>query len=144
MSKYIDAEAFKNHILRWGTVCEGDMIPLPLYKQHFSKAVVEIIYGLMEEVDDFPAADVQEVKHGRWILETKVFPYIDPRWTCSECGEETTETTGWGTRPKYNYCPNCGSRMDEVTERKCDTCVIAQTHNLEDDDTPCRDCEEVE
>jgi hypothetical protein len=27
---------------------------------------------------------------------------------------------------------------------KCDTCQIAATHNLEDNDSPCLDCEEVD
>lgn len=76
-------------------------------------------------VDDMPAADVVEVRHGRWeelmehrgaggILGGKD---ICVGYACSECGEETTETTGWGTKPRYNYCPNCGASMvSEVEE----------------------------
>lgn len=57
-------------------------------------------------------------------------------------GWTTSDTTGNPTC--MSISPNDGAKMDEVTERKCDTCVIAQTHNLEDDDSPCRDCGEGE
>lgn len=30
---------------------------------------------------------------------------------CSECGDVFRENSG-----KWNYCPNCGSKMDEVEE----------------------------
>jgi len=101
MSKYIDADKAIE-------VCD--------WYEHEYIECEDYIRTIADDIRHLPAADVAEVKHGRWVLETKVFPYIDPRWTCSECGEETTETTGWGTRPRYNYCPNCGARMDEVEE----------------------------
>ena len=42
-----------------------------------------------------PTADVAEVKHGEWIgLE------------CSKCGHFATYAND------YNYCPNCGAKMD--------------------------------
>ena len=103
MGRYIDAERLKQ-ILKpkeWGTPDE--------------RWIPEHEIGAM--LDYFPAADVQEVRHGRWVIEKKMFPYIYPKWSCSECGEETTETTGWGTKPRYNYCPNCGAKMDEEEER---------------------------
>lgn len=50
-----------------------------------------------------PAADVVEVRHGRWKLD--VNPYSH-RWNvkCTNCG-------AWNT-DEPNYCPNCGARMD--------------------------------
>lgn len=42
--------------------------------------------------------EVQEVRHGRWELYD----------ICSVCGAQADGQT--------NYCPNCGARMDEVTE----------------------------
>lgn len=61
--------------------------------------------------EGYAAGKRDAVRHGRWVIEKKMFPYIYPKWSCSECGEETTETTGWGTKPRYNYCPNCGASM---------------------------------
>lgn len=59
--KYIDAEAFKRRIILYGIVHEGDGIPIPLYKHYFAEAYVAILRWVCEEVDDTPAADVQEV-----------------------------------------------------------------------------------
>ena len=60
-----------------------------------------------------PTADVQEVKHGQWILPRKkgCVTYDEVAFKeCSECGEVT-----FLAKTKYsqmNYCPNCGARMD--------------------------------
>ena len=50
------------------------------------------------------AADVAQVRHGRWV-QTKA-PFMNECEDCSVCGYRTV----WGHR--YNYCPNCGSKMD--------------------------------
>ena len=51
-----------------------------------------------------PAADVVPVVHGRWIN-----PTVPKRYggglLCSACRKSADWT--------YNYCPNCGARMDE-------------------------------
>lgn len=49
-----------------------------------------------------PAADVREVVRGRW---TENVPPRDKRPRCSVCGE----LNPW----KSNYCPSCGSKMEE-------------------------------
>lgn len=56
-------------------------------------------------LDELPAADVEVVKHGRWIMkETMVrSPYAKNAY-CSECLKETSY--------HHNYCPNCGAKMD--------------------------------
>ena len=53
-------------------------------------------------IDNAPSVDA--VKHGHWE------EYLSEglRWKCSECGSRF-ETP-------YHYCPNCGAKMDEVTE----------------------------
>lgn len=49
-------------------------------------------------------------RHGHWIESHEVFDYIK----CSECGEDwCTEDNDTET---FNYCPNCGAKMDEVGE----------------------------
>ena len=58
-------------------------------------------------LNQFPAADVATVRHGRWI-EHKHFHYdhyIDSTYECSECKVEEPLTS--------DYCPNCGAKMDE-------------------------------
>ena len=48
-----------------------------------------------EDIRNIPAADVVEVRHGRWLLDGR----------CSECLANPLTT-------HKNYCPNCGALMD--------------------------------
>ena len=56
--------------------------------------------GLVSVLDDINAADVQPVKHGKWIGVD-----YDTYFECSEC----KHMTDWQL---YKYCPYCGARMD--------------------------------
>lgn len=55
---------------------------------------------------DAPAAAVAPVAvaHGRWVPTEA--PFINECEDCSVCGYRTV----WGHG--FNYCPNCGARMD--------------------------------
>ena len=44
------------------------------------------------------------VRHGRWVPTEA--PFMNECEDCSVCGYRTV----WGHR--YNYCPNCGAKMD--------------------------------
>ena len=58
-----------------------------------------------EIVEDAPSADVQPVKHGRWILDYGVpWNVIE----CSECGEKWHHWQGYAMP---NFCSNCGADM---------------------------------
>ena len=54
--------------------------------------------------DAIPAADVVEVKHGRWV---RCENFVDIE-KCSLCGVGFVYPRFY----KYNYCPNCGAKMD--------------------------------
>ena len=56
--------------------------------------------GMLDELEAIPAADVVEVRHGRWIEDG------DCQY-CSECGEEHS----WADY-RADYCDVCGARMD--------------------------------
>ena len=73
--------------------------------------------ALMEQFDDSfkgfvmkriietqPTVDAVEVVHGRWI-DTDYKPDIYCK--CSECGRRV-----YAYDDGYNYCPNCGAKMD--------------------------------
>ena len=67
------------------------------------------------------AADVVEVRHGRWIgLEYDGYadgcPVYD-LWECSECGEEVRGEDVPNTHP---WCHSCGARMDKEDEHEAD------------------------
>ena len=57
-----------------------------------------------EYIEDIEAADVAPVVHGQW--EQTEYPFMTECDDCSECGFRTVFGNGW------NYCPNCGARMD--------------------------------
>ena len=101
MGRYIDAERLKQ-ILKpkeWGTPDE--------------RWIPEHEIGAM--LDYFPAADVQEVRHGKWEWNESIKTedmdgwFIDEQgYVCSECGFIGVDN--------FNYCPSCGAKMDEVEE----------------------------
>lgn len=55
-----------------------------------------------------PTADVQEVRHGRWINESRHM-YGPISAQCSVC--ELFSGT-WLRNAPYKYCPHCGAKMD--------------------------------
>lgn len=69
-----------------------------------------------EEIQQVPAADVVEVKHGYWKRTEEPLGWQDVTLAeCSVCGE------GWLTDDNFSieefvdywhYCPNCGAKMD--------------------------------
>lgn len=60
------------------------------------------VFEAYKAIDHLPAADVQEVRHGRWIKGK-----IMGLFKCSAC-HNTFDY--WVTG--YNHCPNCGARME--------------------------------
>ena len=62
-----------------------------------------IRYKLFENVvESIPVADVQPVKHGRWISD-------NPQYLLSHCSECQCFNS---IEYKWKYCPNCGAKMD--------------------------------
>lgn len=50
-----------------------------------------------------PTVDAVPVRHGKWIDDSNG---IEGAWNyCSVCGEQAIDL--------YDFCPNCGARMDE-------------------------------
>ena len=69
------------------------------------------IHDMLEEVEDYPAADVREVKRGKW--ERRECAPQEYECKCSVCGYRD-----FGIPPhdnywfRRNYCPNCGAQMN--------------------------------
>lgn len=77
----------------------------------FEQALVddwEIQYA-DDRLDEIPAADVVEVRHGRWIWGAQDFE-CGKSHECSVCGGFIDYYHGGAD--DYNYCPNCGAKMD--------------------------------
>lgn len=56
-------------------------------------------------VENFPAADVAPVVHGKWIEQEKYT--FGTMYDCSICGDRILDNGH-----AWNYCPNCGAKMD--------------------------------
>lgn len=74
-----------------------------LKAERIAKATISLAIEAIS--NDIPAADVAEVKHGRW---THIVGY-DPRDAWAECSRCRTTVKYPGTK----YCPHCGAKMDE-------------------------------
>lgn len=90
MAEYIDREALLRELRLWHMHRNDEM---PDYF-HYT--------GIKAWIEALPAADVQPVKHGRWIKPTRVPDSMLDE--CSVCGFDCGAYT-------FNYCPNCGADM---------------------------------
>lgn len=54
--------------------------------------------------------DAEPVRHGHWI-EQEV-GNLDTYYTCSACKEDFCLIEGEPSDNLWNYCPNCGAKMD--------------------------------
>lgn len=77
-----------------------------------------ITFTGMKILEKFPAADVQPVKHGKWhsrfYFRESTKAYDCEMRVCSICGSEWSYDAETGVSD-YNYCPNCGAKMDGET-----------------------------
>lgn len=66
------------------------------------------------EINSIPAADVVEVRHGRWIEDERTYPGPGlANNLCSVCGEIAGAwKEGLAPERKWAYCPACGALMD--------------------------------
>lgn len=88
MDKYVRAEAAKGAI---GRVCFGLVLDEETEK------------ALTDAIDEIPAVDVVEVKHGKWIEHEDKLGMTDDLM-CSLCGHCTYQDYP-------NFCSNCGADM---------------------------------
>lgn len=85
MAEYIEREALFRSIA-------DDVAP-------FNVAMV------FRHIHNAPAADVAPVRHGRWIED---HDYLK----CPECGVMVKWDFTFFDIGNWNYCPNCGAKMD--------------------------------
>lgn len=109
MTDYISQEAARPDALCVGIGCQE----CPFSKENLNGCRAE------DFIMAVPAADVAEVRHGRWVHGREVGrEYLGDclvgifydRWTCSECGYIIDDHEY--SRINYKFCPNCGAKMD--------------------------------
>lgn len=98
MAEYISREELRKHLKE----CYEDKL--------FDADMRKVTFGIDVYVENMPAADVQPVKHGRWIT------WDDSGFTkCSCCNSEyyISDLQVVGDSEGFvDFCPNCGARMD--------------------------------
>ncbi len=75
---------------------------------------VEVKNKILKLLRDAPAADVAPVMHGEWVSAEGDETPCD-EWDCTACGERRTfvyEMDEDEMNELYQYCPNCGAKMD--------------------------------
>ena len=93
MKEYIERERLKEAF-------NADLQTLQSLDEHTMNLI-------LIEIDEAPAADVAEVRHGRWEKHPQSNE-DDPVYTCSLC---KLNVSGFEKR-WIKYCPNCGALMD--------------------------------
>ena len=88
MPRLIDADA----LIKWCVYCADDDI---------IRVNRQVMIYMLEH-----APTIDPVKHGRWKRADAYSNMI----ICDECGEPFQQKEHW------NYCPNCGAKMDEEGE----------------------------
>ena len=73
--------------------------------------------SVVSDFEGLPAADVAEVRHGRWIVH---FDHFAPYQKCSVCGFEIplVATENEVGMCFYKHCPECTARMDKEAEHE--------------------------
>jgi hypothetical protein len=72
---------------------------------------VLVMQRFIKYVEDFPVADVQPMKHGRWSeCYTDSHHYSG---ICTVCGKASIRSI---KENPLEYCPKCGARMDGDSE----------------------------
>lgn len=93
--RYIDAE-------RTSALIQSRLDGLEFMKNKDKAEGYEMaICAILRIIEHSSATDIAEVRHGEW-------EYIEDECICSLCsGSSYTE---------FDYCPNCGSKMDVKSE----------------------------
>lgn len=75
-----------------------------------------VAWNIGGAIKSIPAADVVEMRHGRWI-----FDHMTGEWSyyshCSECNHQEFFANE-DAEKRHKYCFNCGARMDKEDEHE--------------------------
>ena len=111
MPEYIDREAAIEII----EAQQKELCPVGRYGRHMVYGSDRERWDAWQEIADqisaIHAADVAQVRHGRWIKNTDDFA---PALRCTMCGYNKPMVAGENVNQgPMNYCPLCGAKMDE-------------------------------
>ena len=102
MAEYIDAELLKKEIADFKRTVKSD-------NSDYLTGYICALSAVEGMIAEQPAADVEPVRRGKWICVGDIDEYI---FECSECHEIYCLIDGTPKEHQYNYCPNCGAKLD--------------------------------
>lgn len=97
LKEYIDREAFVHHLEN----CIDEV--------KNTNGITEDFEICLKALKAQPAADVEEIRHGKWLLEREP----DGKPYCFHCSVCDSDFHHIGIKTAYDFCPNCGAKMDE-------------------------------
>lgn len=116
MSDYIERELALRIIIQK----QKELCPLGTYGKKYvdgyDREKFDDWQEIIDGIESVPAADVAEMKHGKWLNFYNDFSAAE----CSECAdmfevspdEEPKKEFFEAFKEFYHYCPNCGAKMD--------------------------------
>ena len=107
MTEYIEKNALYKKVAELEELARNRYLDTPSNSPAYSRYVAQLDERtrFKHMVYDFPAADVAEVKHGKWTSYGADKRGRGGIWVCSACNDAFPYTT--------HYCPNCGAKMKE-------------------------------
>ena len=106
MAKYIEREALIEWLKRIQLIdlSDGRGLCRVIMEDDFKKAIKKMPKGII--------ADVAPVRHGRWLEVREKRLFGEHYFLCSNCKSRN------GLMIPFNYCPNCGVKMDKKKENE--------------------------
>ena len=100
---YIDREALVEWLKHIPLIdlSDGRGLCRVIMEDDFRKAIKEIPKGII--------LDVSPIQHGHWNAINQIATGLPWKYRCNDCGCPQEYT--------HNYCPNCGTKMDEETKK---------------------------
>lgn len=104
MSKYLDFNIIVNKLVDWYNDLAG------IYGN--DKDYVKGYYSAIEDIMDVPEADVEEVRHGKWIYKGH-HEMMGHVFQCSVCKRWMFANSTEHVIEGYPYC-HCGAKVESV------------------------------
>ena len=107
MAEYKDVEQLKKQIADFKRAVNS-VEPM---NSDYLTGYISALSVVEGEIAEQPAADVAPVRHAHWIPQFVSKRGLSDHFMCSECAESSFASHKV-RMIKYDYCPNCGAKMD--------------------------------